>query len=237
MLISRDDDSPSVLKRELKLKCGFNELSNLKFMLLLILACNTQLVASFSVKETNVRTLQINANRHVVDRSSFLRNTFGVATIITLPNPTKAIEFVPASPFFTGSYKDAVEIVYTQRLALDNIATVINDGNLEEAGFKIMQLAAQTRTGGKIILDTVQDLISKSGDSVTLLRFLSCQKKFAILLDLCDECGTSLERALKGKLGTTTAAQIKTSSVVDETKNAYDDFLLDLKMVENIFAR
>lgn len=225
-----------VLKR-----LSFDVLLKLKFSMLLALAFNAQLIASLSVKKTNNfrNTLQMNSSRYrVVDRSSFLQHyLFGASTIIVLPNPATAIEFVPASPSFNRSYQDAVEIVYAQRLAVDNILTVINDGNLEEAGFKIMQLAAQTRTGGKIILDTVQELISKSGDSVTLLRFLSCQKKFAILLDLCDECGTSMERALKGKLGTTTAAQIKTSSVVAETKTAYDDFLVDLKMIESIITR
>jgi len=166
-----------------------------------------------------------------MDRSSFLDKAIGLiigtnfpgttiaaTTISSLPNPTNAIEFVPASPFFSGTYQDAVEIMYAQRIAVDNIANVIQDGNIEEAWFKVMQLNAQTKTAGKIILDCYQQQISGKGDNIILLKFLSCQKKFAILLDLCDECGDALQNP-KGKLGATAAAtQIKSSKVVDEIK-------------------
>lgn len=180
-----------------------------------------------------------------MDRSSFLEKstslfigitipstTVAAATIASLPNPTNAIEFVPASPSFSGTYQDALEIMYTQRIAVDNIANVIQDGNMEEAGFKVMQLNAQTRAAGKIILDSYQQQLSGKNDNLMLLRFLSCQKKFAVLLDSFDECGEALQNTLKGKLGATAAAQIKSSKIVDETKSAYDDFLLDVKTME-----
>ena len=180
-----------------------------------------------------------------MDRSSFLdkatsliigatipSTTIAVAIVSSLPNPANAIEFVPASPFFSGTYQDAVEIMYAQRIAVDNIANVIQDGNMEEAGFKVMQLNAQTRAAGKIILDSYQQQLSRKDDNLMLLRFLSCQKKFAVLLDSCDECGEALQKTLKGKLGATAAAQIKSSKIVDETKSAYDDFLLDVKIIE-----
>jgi len=179
-----------------------------------------------------------------MDRSSFLDKATGLiigtiipgtiaaATISSLPNPTNAIEFVPASPYFSGTYQDAVEIMYAQRIAVDNIANVIQDGKIDEAGFKVMQLNAQTKTAGKIILDCYQQQISGKADNIILLRFLSCQKKFAILLDLCDECSDALQNTLKGKLGATAAAQIKSSKVVDEIKSSYDDFLMDAKSLE-----
>lgn len=120
-----------------------------------------------------------------------------------------------------------------QRIAVDNIANVIQDGNIEEAGFKVMQLNAQTRAAGKIMLDSYQEQISGKGDNnILLLRYLSCQKKFAILLDVCDECDAAVQNALKGKLGATAAAQIKSSKVVDEIKSAYDDFLMDVETLE-----
>jgi len=171
------------------------------------------------------------------------------SSALTNTNVANAIDFVPASPFFGGTYKDAIEILYAQRIAVDNIGKVISDGNIEEAGFKVMQLSAQTGTAGKIILDTFQEkmsssslntsssLSSKGGSnsnngSIVLLQFLSCQKKFAILLDLCDECGISLQKAMKGKLGATAAVQIKTLAVVNDTKGAYDDFLNNVKNIE-----
>mmetsp|Transcript_10524 Transcript_10524/g.22950 ORF Transcript_10524/g.22950 Transcript_10524/m.22950 type:complete len:284 (+) Transcript_10524:196-1047(+) len=202
-----------------------------------------------------------------MSRSSFLEhftsNTIGAiatttaTTSVLLPTISNAIEFVPASPNFSGTYQDAVEIMYAQRLAVDNIANVIDDGNIDEAGFKVMQLNAQTRMAGKIILDTFQEnlggSVSKGGgrsgangsdDSIMLLRFLSCQKKFATLLDLCDDCSVSLQSVLKEKdnggggsvvvvVGAKAAVQkIKVLGVVEETKSAYDDFLGDLKSFE-----
>lgn len=184
----------------------------------------------------------------VMDRSSFFHSAFiRSTTAVTAVGATisseeaKAIEFIPASPSFKGTYQDAIEILYTQRIALDNIQNVISNGKIDEAGFKVMQLSAQTRTAGKIVLDTLQEQIvssssadssSTNNSSITLLRYLSCQKKFAMLIDVCDECGITLQNALKGKLGVTTTAQIKVLAVVDETMRLYDDFLADVKFFE-----
>ena len=113
-----------------------------------------------------------------------------------------------------------------------------------------MQLNAQTRMAGKIILDSFQENITttktggggatatpdNSGGSILLLRFLSCQKKFTSLLDLCDECDNSLQNALQGKSGVRAASQIKCLNVVEETKMGYDDFLADVKTFEMAIA-
>lgn len=159
-------------------------------------------------------------------------------TIATHPTLSNAIEFVPPSPSFSYTYKDAVEVMQTQRLAVDNILNVIEEGEIDEAGFKVMQLRAQTRTAGKIILDTFQENMSSlknssSGDSsITLLRFLSLQKKFGVLIDLCDECEDTLQMALKGKSGVTAAVQLKALKVVDDIKSSYDEFLGQLTSFE-----
>mmetsp|Transcript_25230 Transcript_25230/g.54345 ORF Transcript_25230/g.54345 Transcript_25230/m.54345 type:complete len:236 (+) Transcript_25230:108-815(+) len=186
-----------------------------------------------------------------MDRSRFLEhavsriigNTIAVSSItasimVSSPSNAIAIDFVPASPYFSGTYQDAVEIMYAQRVAVDNIADVMKDGNTEEAGFKVMQLSAQTRMAGKIILDTFQEgMAGNNGDSVLLLRFLSCQRKFAMLLDLCDDCDDSLQIALRRKSGSGAAAEIKSLSIVEETKSAYDDFLADLKTFEKAIEK
>jgi len=183
-----------------------------------------------------------------MDRTHFLKHgtreiVCTIIAVLSSPSPSNAIEFVPASPYFSGTYQDAVEIMHAQRIAVDNIADVISDGNLEEAGFKVMQLAAQTRMAGKIILDTLQENISSSSPSlssdngIVLLRFLSCQKKFAVLLDQCDECGDLLLSAMQGKSGTKAVVQVKARSVVEETKSAYDDFLADLTRAEEAIGR
>ena len=172
-----------------------------------------------------------------MDRLSFFNRVISKSLGIILvgsagtPAPSNAIDFVPASPSFQGTYLDAKEILNAQRKALDNIGDVIANGNMEEAGFKIMQLSAQTNTAGKIILDTFQE--KSFGNGINILRFLSCQKKLTTLLDYCDVCGLSLQRALKGKVGVTLQAQLRLGSVVEETKNAFDDLLGEIKSFEN----
>ena len=180
----------------------------------------------------------------LINRSEFIvknvKSIFAASALaaqaLNIPPCNAIIEFVPASPYFSGTYNDAIDIMYAQRLAVDNIINVINAGNLEEAGFKIMQLNAQTRTAGKIILETLQENMTKGSDSILLLRYLTCQKKFGTLIDLCDECGDALSIAIKkGKSDTTatTASVIKTLNVVEDTKSAYDDFLAELQIFEN----
>ena len=196
----------------------------------------------------NVRglSLQTIQSKSTMNRSYFIEHAIMsslTTTIATHPTPSNAIEFVPPSPSFSYTYKDAVEIIQTQRLAVDNILNVIEEGNIEEAGFKVMQLNAQTRTGGKIILDTFQENMSSSksssssDSSITLLRFLSLQKKFGILIDLCDEYEDTLQMALKGKSGVKAAVQLKSLKVVDDIKSSYDVFLSELASFEETIEK
>jgi len=191
-------------------------------------------------------SLQTIQSKSTMNRSYFIEHAIMsslTTTIATHPTPSNAIEFVPPSPSFLYTYKDAVEIIQTQRLAVDNILNVIKDGSIDEAGFKVMQLSAQTRTAGKIILDTFQENMSSSKNSsssdssITLLRFLSLQKKFSILIDLCDECEDTLQIALKGKSGVTAAVQLKALKVVDDIKSSYDDFLHELTSFEETVGK
>ena len=76
-----------------------------------------------------------------------------------------------------------------------------------------MQLSAQARTAGKIVLDTFQ--AAHCGSFHT--------KKY-LQVHYCDDFGQLLKGVLAGKLGVITAAQIKLRSIVEGTKNAYDDF-------------
>eukprot|EP00553_Chaetoceros_curvisetus_P007208 CAMPEP_0204615972 /NCGR_PEP_ID=MMETSP0717-20131115/3323_1 /ASSEMBLY_ACC=CAM_ASM_000666 /TAXON_ID=230516 /ORGANISM="Chaetoceros curvisetus" /LENGTH=182 /DNA_ID=CAMNT_0051629041 /DNA_START=150 /DNA_END=698 /DNA_ORIENTATION=- len=169
-----------------------------------------------------------------------------------LPTSANAIEFVPASPYFTGTYGDAIDILHAQRIACDNIEDVITRGDLNEAGFKLMQVSSQTRMGGKIILDEWQmqgiplqtmNVNTNRNDnalgtsvsntstnkSVDTLRLLKAQKKFGALMDTCDECTVQVENALRGKLGTSAVAQIKLLTVLNDARSAFDDFILEVE--------
>lgn len=127
-------------------------------------------------------------------------------------------------------YEDAIETLNTQRLAVNNIADIVSkDGKIEEAGFKVIQLSSQVTSAGKIVLSSYQESISKSDeDSIRLLRFLSCQKKFSILIDLCDECLASLQNIMRNKTNGA-AGQIRTLAILEDIKLAFDDFLMDVQ--------
>ena len=160
------------------------------------------------------------------------RSYFLNTMLVVFPSISNAIEFVPASPSFQGTLTDAEEIISAQRLALNNIADVIRQGDIDEAGFKIMQLIAQTKMGGEIILATFQELLPSKGFTA-LLRYQSCQKKFVYLMESFDDSKIAYENALKGKLGSTAAAQLKLLSIMDTNKNLYDEFLLELNLFKS----
>lgn len=179
----------------------------------------------------------------VIDRRKLLKEAFLISTTAACCNikHASAIEFVPASPNFKYSYQDGIEILSTQRVACDNIYTVISDGNLNEAAFKIMQLNAQTKVGGKIVLENMQindSSLSISGakkdnkkdetkDAIDTIRLLRIQEKFALLIDLSSECEVQVSKALNGKLGATAPAQLKLLSNIKDLRNAFDEFLLE----------
>ena len=140
-------------------------------------------------------------------------------TTTTSPNPTLL-------PFTDNkSFNDAMDILTSQRIACDDIINVISDGNLNEAVFKIKQLNAQTKLGGKMVLESIQantTLTYKNGKivaaataatttdvAISTVKYLQCQDKFTTLLDLCGDCETQMEMTLKGKYGATAPAQMR----------------------------
>ena len=66
---------------------------------------------------------------------------------------------------------------------------------------------------------------AKNNASVDMVRYLQCQKTFALLIDVCDEFNIQLEKALRGKLGVSAVAQIQLLALLDEVRNVYDQFL------------
>ena len=249
------------------------------------------LQAQKHMSNNNVETIQVppqsklsksSTRTPLLPRKDFLRriiiSSTAIITTQLLPSSkhaAHAIEFVPASPSFSYTYKDAMDIFHAQRRACYNIITVIANGDLNEAGFKLMQVTAQTRMGGKIILEELQsgngnywnesqknnkrgtsskNIFQASDNSITktksiitkedassntnlntnanamdIAKYLSLQKKFAILMDACDECNIQVNNALRGKLGTSAVAQIKLLKVVEGVIYAFDYLLLDLE--------
>ena len=154
-----------------------------------------------------------------LDRMSFLQTTITIAT----------------SSIDGRNNNNALDVLLTQRIALDNIAMVITNGNLEEAQFKSKQLIDQTRLAGTTLFQEASNNNNKSiNSSILQLRLLP---KFATVMDLCNEIETSLKLALlTSSSSTTTAAmtpyQLKCLRVVKDTQNAYDDLLFNIQYLK-----
>lgn len=137
-------------------------------------------------------------------RMKFIRklsnSTFTAIVGVACPSASNSIEFVPASPFYSGSYDDGQEILQTQRLALDNVGTVLENGNSAEAGFKVQQLNSQAKAGWTIVLRGLQSQIRKQNDNQASLRVLSCQKRFNYLLESIEALDDSLSDLMRESL-------------------------------------
>jgi len=171
-----------------------------------------------------------------LDRSRFLQRnaeTLFVASaaafssIVVNNQPVLASTTVSENPssYSEKYFSDAMEILISQRIACDNIISVIADGNLEEAGFKAMRLNSQVSGAGRMIMLTIQ---KESKDSIGIVRYLKCQQKFATLLELCNEDTAQIQKALRGEMGALAVAQIQLMTVLNDTILSFDDFLREL---------
>ena len=182
-----------------------------------------------------------------LDRYSFLQST----TMTLIVTSTSILQKNPLlNPTTTNNNNnDALNVLLTQRIALDNIAMVITNGNLEEAQFKSKQLLDQTRMAGTTYFQQVSSYTNNNNNknsSILQLRLLSYQSKFVTVLDLCDDIQTSLKIALQKSTFTTTTTksntattaamtpyQLKCLRIIKDTQNAYDDYLLDIQYIKN----
>ena len=185
-------------------------------------------------------TLHARKDHDCQTRTKFIRElsrlTFTAVAGMGCPSASNSIEFVPASPFYSGSYDDGREILQTQRLALDNMGTVLENGNLAEAGFKVQQLNSQAKAGWAIVLRGLQSQMRKQDGNQAILRVLSCQKRFNYLLELIEALDDSLSNLIRKSSGDgdTTSARSSCMTLVNEAKGAYDAFLQELQNAENM---
>lgn len=190
-------------------------------MRLLLLMSITLSVSAFSfIKATS-------DDSQYITRATFFRSAFCQCSALLLnwkaqPAALAAEMFVPSTAM---SYKEAVEILQTQRIACYDIQEVVSSGRLDEAGFKVLQLNAQVTAAGKVVLNTLQ--LSKKNEGIQLLRIMKTQEKLSRLLELFGECDTLVGEALRGKMASA-PAQIKILSTIRETSNAFDEFLREL---------
>ena len=131
------------------------------------------------------------------------------------------------------SFQQAVEVLQTQRLAADDIVSVISAGRLEEAGIKVLNLLPKVTSAGKLVVDTLQGEINSkppSGSSsdtiITELRLSKLEQEFQLVVALWNEADLVIGQGLRGELGVSAVAQLQILSSLRDAIAATDDFLV-----------
>jgi hypothetical protein len=119
--------------------------------------------------------------------------------------------------------KEAWEVIQAQRLAADDIQTVVMSGRLEEAGIKVLNLVPKITTSGRVIVRSMGDDLPPS--IVNDLRMERLKDQFDLALGLWGECDVMIGQGLRGEMGVSAAAQLQILNNLKEATAALDDFL------------
>jgi hypothetical protein len=123
------------------------------------------------------------------------------------------------------SVERAMESLETQRLAAQDIKSVVAAGRLEEAGMKVLNLIPRVTTAGRRILVSRQQQLS----SVTVIEELQTTKlqdQLDMVLGYWGKCDVEIGQALRGKMGVSAVAQILVLSSLRDAMDALDDFVI-----------
>lgn len=132
------------------------------------------------------------------------------------------IKFVPPvqSP---KSARDALDVLYAQRKAADDIREVVTAGRLEEAGIKVLNLIPKVTMAGRVAMASSLEKDGPGG--VSEVRQIQVQSTLDQLLGLFGQCDVSIGQGLRGEMGVSAVAQLNILSDLKDATIAFDDFL------------
>eukprot|EP00571_Detonula_confervacea_P017559 CAMPEP_0172311654 /NCGR_PEP_ID=MMETSP1058-20130122/15413_1 /TAXON_ID=83371 /ORGANISM="Detonula confervacea, Strain CCMP 353" /LENGTH=204 /DNA_ID=CAMNT_0013024917 /DNA_START=174 /DNA_END=788 /DNA_ORIENTATION=+ len=111
------------------------------------------------------------------------------------------------------SLDEAVGMLQDQRLAIDDIERMITAGDMENAGMRVLRVLPRLTLAGRFIVTAMQNTvpqIQQMSDEVTAL---------ALVAD------NHIGKALHGKLGSTTVAQLTLLSDIKVVKVSLNNFI------------
>lgn len=132
----------------------------------------------------------------------------------------------------------AWDLIESQRLAADDIVQVVQQGKLEEAGMKILNLNPILTTSGTVILNEALSQLAKqsrnanadgsssSGGVIAELAASRLEAQFAMATGLWGETDIMVGQGLRGDLGVSAVAQLQILKQLQESIAALDDFLV-----------
>lgn len=127
------------------------------------------------------------------------------------------------------SYKDAIEILYTQRNVADAAKDDISNGKLEEAGITVLGLVPKVTTAGRVVIRNLQQQSSTAAQA----RAQFIEDKFNYMLGSYGECDIMIGQGLRGEMGVSAAAQLNIMKQIQEANASLDDFLQSIPRDES----
>lgn len=122
----------------------------------------------------------------------------------------------------------AWEIMETQRLAVNDIQQVVQEGRLEEAGIKVLNLVPKVTQSGRVIIDDCFQRILQSIATTSVVKEMTMNRlesQWEMVLGLWGETDVMIGQALKGDMGVSAVAQIYLLKQIKDSTAAMDDFI------------
>ncbi|CAB9520945.1 expressed unknown protein [Seminavis robusta] len=120
----------------------------------------------------------------------------------------------------------AKEVLLAQRTAADDIRQVIQQGRLQEAGIKVLNLIPKITGAGITIQQQVQSQYPESESGTNRIRVLKFENELQELIASWNSIDIEIGQALRGQMGVSAVAQIQLLSSLKDATAAFDDFLL-----------
>lgn len=146
-----------------------------------------------------------------------------VSTPEALQRNAPGLNYVPPVSF-PQSIADAVGLLQSQRLAADDIRSVVAAGRLEEAGLKVLNLVPKVTAAGRVVVDHVAETSTLTGGAKDV-QLLQLQSTLDETLNSFGQVDVSIGQGLRGDLGVVTVAQLTVLGDLKDAMIAFDNFL------------
>jgi hypothetical protein len=143
------------------------------------------------------------------------------------------LNFVPPMSAPQSS-KAALDMIRAQRLAVDDIATVVSAGRLEEAGIKVLNLLPRLTLSGRVLVEAaygvdvnnaVSAMEGAGSESIQDLRRQQAKSLLAAAEVAWNDVDIMIGQGLRGSLGVSAVAQLLVLAEIRQATAALDDFM------------
>jgi hypothetical protein len=127
-----------------------------------------------------------------------------------------------------SSFKAALEILETQRIAAGDIQQVVLEGRLEEAGMKVLNLMPKITSAGRLIVFTIEQGLGPNKSVVDEIKLTRIQDQLNMVIGLWGGCDVEIGQGMRGQLGVSAVAQLQILPSLREATAELDDLLASI---------